>query len=194
MRPRKREKKAAKGTKVPRKYVVILDGVSTHCLSEKSGTPSWITQVQERDPDLVLLWLPPNMTGDLQPLDVNFNRPFKATYRPALARLKLYQSQEKAKTGEDTQKGSTSRADSSAHKLKDVVIKAIIAAYKSVPKDQIEKGWTKAGKFVYEENDVPDRGSGYHSAWDTHTQNETITAFNTGTLFHEGMRGGVSDV
>jgi len=189
-----REKRAAKETKVPRKYVVILDGVSTHCLSEKSGTPSWITQVQERDPDLVLLWLPPNMTGDLQPLDVNFNRPFKATYRPALARLKLYQSQEKAKTGEDTLKGSTSRADSSAHKLKDVVIKAIIAAYKSVPKDQIEKGWTKAGKFVYEENNVPDHGSGYHSAWDTHTQNEAVTAFNTGTLFHEGMRGGVSDV
>jgi hypothetical protein len=186
----KAERRAANETTVSNKYVVILDGVSTHCLSEKSG-PSWITQVQAEDPDLILLWLPPNMTGDLQPLDVNFNRPFKATYRPQLARLKMKQ---RAEQESNPPMERTCRENSAFQKLKEVVIKGIISAYKSVPRDQIEKGWTKAGKYVYEDNKVAQQGSGYHSAWDTGTQQDAVTRFNAGTLFYEGMSGGVSVV
>lgn len=48
------------------KYVIILDGVSTLCLSQKSVTNSWIKELQEHCPDLIFLWLPPNMTRDLK--------------------------------------------------------------------------------------------------------------------------------
>ena len=53
------------GQQVSPKYVVILDGVSTHCLTQKDGVDSWITSLQREDEDLILLWLPPNTTGDL---------------------------------------------------------------------------------------------------------------------------------
>jgi hypothetical protein len=176
---------------VPDKYVVILDGVATHCMSGEQSE-SWITKVQAADPNLILLWLPPNMTGDLQPLDVNFNWPFKARYKPELARLKM--RQKAAQPAIQQQNGTTPRGDSAAQKLKEVVIKAIISAYKLVPKDQTEKGWTNAGKYVYEDNKVSGRPAGYHSAWDPETQDEAVKAFEAGTLFHDGMKGGVSVV
>ena len=43
-------KMQSQGEIVSNKYVVILDGVSTHCL-----TTSWITELQGHDPDLILL-------------------------------------------------------------------------------------------------------------------------------------------
>ncbi len=153
---------------------------------------SWITKVQAEDPNLILLWLPPNMTPDLQPLDVNFNRPFKAKYRPELARLKMRQNA--AEPAIQQQNGRTPRGDSAAQKLKEVVIKAIISTYKSVPKEQVVTGWREAGRNVYEDNRVAARPAGYHSAWDPETQDEAVKAFEAGTLFHEGMRGGVSIV
>ena len=55
-------KRRSQGEIVSNKYVVILDGVSTHCLAT-----SWITELQGHD--LILLWLPPNMTGDQQSVD-----------------------------------------------------------------------------------------------------------------------------
>ena len=76
-----KERRRDAGEEVSPKYVVVLDGVSTHCLTTKDNEESWITYLQREDKDLILLWLPPNTTGDLQPLDVNFNRPFKAKYR-----------------------------------------------------------------------------------------------------------------
>ena len=82
------------GEEVSPKYVVILDGVSTHCLTQKDDEEPWITYLQREDKDLILLWLPPNTTGDLQPLDVNFNRPFKAKYRDELYKIKLLSGQE----------------------------------------------------------------------------------------------------
>ena len=82
------------GEEVSPKYVVVLDGVSTHCLTTKDDEESWITYLQREDKDLILLWLPPNTTGDLQPLDVNFNRPFKAKYREELYKIKLLSGQE----------------------------------------------------------------------------------------------------
>ena len=94
--PRIREDKQRRrdaGQQVSPKYVVILDGVSTHCLTQKDGVESWITSLQREDEDLILLWLPPNTTGDLQPLDVNFNRPFKAKYRDELYKIKLLAGQ-----------------------------------------------------------------------------------------------------
>ena len=84
------------GEEVSSKFVVILDGVSTHCLSRNNNEESWITSLQRedtKDEDLILLWLPPNTTGDLQPLDVNFNRPFKARYRDELYKIKLLSGQ-----------------------------------------------------------------------------------------------------
>ena len=184
-------RRRSKGEIVSSKYVVILDGVSTHCLSQKSGTNSWITELQGHDPDLILLWLPPNMTGDLQPLDVNFNRPFKSKFRPLLARLKKKRRDEEES---NPQVDNTSRENSAAYKLKAVVIEGIINAYKAIPEIQIEKGWTKAGKYVYEDNDKPQDGSGYYLAWDTDTQNDAKTRHAAGTLFHQGMSGGISDI
>lgn len=187
-----KEKRRSQGELVSNKYVVILDGVSTHCLSQKSGTNSWITELQEHDPDLILLWLPPNMTGDLQPLDVNFNKPFKAQFRPILARLKKKRRDEESF---NPQMENASRENSSAQKLKAVVIEGIVNAHKSIPKGQIEKGWTKAGKYVYEDNGMGHNGSGYYSAWDKDTQNDDAkTRYTAGTLFFEGMTGGISDI
>ena len=186
-----KERRRSQGEIVSDKYVVILDGVSTHCLSKSSGTKSWIIEVQEHDPDLILFWLPPNMTGDLQPLDVNFNRPFKSKFRSILARLK-----KKRRDAEEsnTEVNNTPRENSAAYKLKDVVIEGMINTYKVIPKMQIEKGWTKAGKYVYEDNDKPHEGLGYHLAWETVTQNSAMTRYTTGRIFHEGMAGGISDI
>lgn len=89
-----KERRRDAGEEVSPKYVVVLDGVSTHCLTTKDNEESWITYLQREDKDLILLWLPPNTTGDLQPLDVNFNRPFKAKYREELYKIKLLSGQE----------------------------------------------------------------------------------------------------
>ena len=186
-----KEKRRSQGEIVSSKYVVILDGVSTHYLSQKSGTNSWITELQEHDPDLILLWLPPNMTGDLQPLDVNFIRPFKSKFRPILARLKKKRRDEEEA---NPQVDNTSRENSAAYKLKAVVIEGMINAYKAIPEIQIKKGWTKAGKYVYEDNNKPQSGSGYYLAWDTDTQNDAECRYAAGTLFHQGMSGGISDI
>ena len=58
-----------------------------------------------------------------------------------------------------------SRENSAAYQLKAVVIEGIINTYKVIPEIQIEKGWTKVGKYVYEDNDKPHDGSGYYLAW-----------------------------
>ena len=187
-----KEARRVAGDDVSDKYVVILDGVSTHCLSGEEGS-SWIAQVQAKDPNLILLWLPPNMTGDLQPLDVNFNRPYKAEYRSVLGALKMKQSEEPQEE-DQPERQKTPREESRAQRLKDVVIRAIIHAYNSVDTDQVEKGWTKAGKFVYEDSEVSGLQPGYLSAWDPQTQSDAIASFNAGTLFREGMSGGVSVV
>ena len=55
-----------------------------------------IPAVQREDKDLILLWLPPNTTGDLQPLDVNFNRPFKVNYRDQLYKIRLLSGEDNA--------------------------------------------------------------------------------------------------
>jgi len=89
-----KERRRDAGEEVSPKYVVILDGMSTHCLTTKDNEEPWITYLQREDKDLILLWLPPNTTGDLQPLDVNFNRPFKAKYREELYKIKLLSGQE----------------------------------------------------------------------------------------------------
>lgn len=122
------------GEDVPARYVVILDGVATHCMSGQESE-SWITKVQAEDPNLILLWLPPNMTDDLQPLDVNFNRPFKAKYRPELARLKMRQNA--AEPAIQQQNGRTPRGDSAAQKLKEVVIKLSSAHTNQYPKSKL---------------------------------------------------------
>ncbi|WPT16854.1 hypothetical protein PSENEW3_00004861, partial [Picochlorum sp. SENEW3] len=67
---------------------------------------------------------------------------------------------------------NTSRENPAAYKLKAVVIEGVINTYKVVPEIQSEKGWTKAGNYVYEDNDKP----------------------HDGTLFHQGMSGGISDI
>jgi hypothetical protein len=89
---------------------------------------------------------------------------------------------------------NTSRENSATYKLKAVVIEGIINAYKAISEIQIEKGWTKAGKYVYEDNDKPQDGSGYYLAWDTDTQNDAKTRYAAGTLFDQGMSGGISDI
>ena len=89
-----KQQRRDEGQTVSPKYVIILDGVSTHCLSTKPEVESWITFVQREDKDLILLWLPPNTTGDLQPLDVNFNRPLKVKYRDELYKIRLLAGEE----------------------------------------------------------------------------------------------------
>ena len=70
----------------------------------------------------------------------------------------------------------------------------MINAYKAILEIQIKKGWTKAGKYVYEDNNKPQSGSGYYLAWDTDTQNDAECRYAAGTLFHQGMSGGISDI
>ena len=89
-----KQQRRDEGQNVSPKYVIILDGVSTHCLSTKPDIESWIKFVQREDKDLILLWLPPNTTGDLQPLDVNFNRPLKVKYRDELYKIRLLAGEE----------------------------------------------------------------------------------------------------
>ena len=89
---------------------------------------------------------------------------------------------------------NTSRENSAAHKLKDVVIEGMINSYKPIPKIQIEKRWKKAGTYVYEDNEKAPDGSGYYSAWDESTQNDATTGYAEGKLLHEGMRGVISDI
>ena len=74
------------------------------------------------------------------------------------------------------------------------MIEGMINAYKAIPEIQIKKGWTKAGKYVYEDNNKPQSGSGYYLAWDTDTQNDAECRYAAGTLFHQGMSGGISDI
>ncbi|WPT16853.1 hypothetical protein PSENEW3_00004861 [Picochlorum sp. SENEW3] len=133
-------KRQSQGEIVSNKYVVILDGVSTYCL-----TTSWITELQGHDPDLILLRLPPNMGDQQSRRDVDESNPLV---------------------------DNTSRENPAAYKLKAVVIEGVINTYKVVPEIQSEKGWTKAGNYVYEDNDKP----------------------HDGTLFHQGMSGGISDI
>jgi hypothetical protein len=89
-----KQRRRDEGQQVSPKYVIILDGVSTHCFSKKADIESWITAVQREDKDLILLWLPPNTTGDLQPLDVNFNRSLKVNYRDQLYKIRLLSGSE----------------------------------------------------------------------------------------------------
>ena len=89
-----KQRRRDEGHVVSPKYVVILDGVSTHCLTSSDEIESCITTVQREDKDLILLWLPANMTGDLQPLDVNFNWPLKAKYKEKLFILKMLSDEE----------------------------------------------------------------------------------------------------
>ena len=181
------EVKAAKqarrdaGENVPDRYVVILDGVGTHCMGNDESA-SWITAVQEADNNLILLWLPPNMTGDLQPLDVNFNRPFESRYKKILWKLR------------HPADGADGAQLVGAKKVKDEVIKAIIQAYNSVPKEQVVAGWTGAGKFVYEDNEKSAEALTYESAWDEKTQGNAALRHIRGELFHDDMKGGVSVV
>jgi hypothetical protein len=55
-------------------------------------------------------------------------------------------------------------------------------------------GWTKAGEYVYQDSQVSDHQPGYLSAWDPRTQVGALASFHAGTLFYEGMSGGVSVV
>ena len=54
------------------------------------------------------------MTGDLQPLDVNFNRPFKSKFRPVLARLKRQRRDEE---NSNPRVESTSKENSAGYRL-----------------------------------------------------------------------------
>jgi hypothetical protein len=173
-----------KGEEVPDRYVVILDGVGSHCMG-KNESASWITAVQNADEHLILLWLPPNMTGDLQPLDVNFNRPFKSRYKKILWKLRH---------PVDGADGADGAQLVGAKKVKDEVIQAIIQAYNSVPKEQITAGWTEAGKFVYEDNEKSAEALTYESAWDEKTQGNAALRHIRKELFHDDMKGGVSVV
>jgi hypothetical protein len=176
-----KDARRAAGEDVPDRYVVILDGVGTHCIGHDESV-SWITKVQAADKNLILLWLPPNMTGDLQPLDVNFNRPFKSRYKKILYELRHPPG------------GAGGAQPIVAKKVKDEVIKAIIKAYNSVPKEQIVTGWTEAGKFVYEDNEKSAEALTYESAWDEKTQGNAALRHIRKELFHKDMKGGVSVV
>ena len=88
----------------------------------------------------------------------------------------------------------TPREKSRAQRLKDSVIRAVIHAYNSVPKEQVVTGWTKAGEYVYQDSQVSDHQPGYLSAWDPRTHVGALASFHAGTLFCEGMSGGVSVV
>lgn len=176
-----KQKRRDAGQEVSPKYVIILDGVSTHCLRDRENEESWITTVQREDKDLILLWLPPNTTGDLQPLDVNFNRPLKVKYRDELYKIKLLSGEEDDKHEDEVQEHNNveestvigddgnlyhldigiqrdtrsrtkgKRQEGSAFKVKSRVIEAIINSYKSITKECIQTAWRISGKAVIEE-------------------------------------------
>ena len=98
-----KQRRRDEGQTVSPKYVIILDGVSTHCLSTKPDIESWITFVQREDKDLILLWLPPNTTGDIQPLDVNFNRCLKVKYRDELYKIRLLAGEEEERLDQESE-------------------------------------------------------------------------------------------
>jgi len=173
-----KQKRRDEGQTVCDKYVVILDGVSTHCLSSKDGVESWITALQREDENLMLLWLPPNMTGDLQPLDVNFNWPFKAKFKEHLFMLKLLTEEDVdepietqamqnrmemnkivSENGQEfhtewhsdgeQENGTDDHTNrESAPQVKSRVIEAVIETYKSISKDNILTSWRISGRNV----------------------------------------------
>jgi len=173
-----KQKRRDEGQTVCDKYVVILDGVSTHCFSSKDGMESWIKTLQRVDEDMILLWLPPNMTGDLQPLDVNFNWPFKAKFKDHLFLLKLLteedddgpveapEMQDRMEMNKiisdkghefhtewqsDDEDGNDTHAhanNETAVQVKSRVIEAIIETYKSISNENILTSWRISGRNV----------------------------------------------
>lgn len=61
------------------KLVWLVDCASTHT------NPKFLTYMKETHPDILMLFVPPNMTHLAQPLDLNYQRAFKSSVRRQLA-------------------------------------------------------------------------------------------------------------
>jgi hypothetical protein len=119
------------------KIVIVLD-----CWPVQA-TQKFRLEVQSKFPDVILSYLPPNLTGKLQPLDVSINSNFKQHIKRVFGEYAIQQDFDE-----------TFYLDGMTKERKRLAIDWIHQGWTSVKEETVVKAWKKAGLLDAWKHDV----------------------------------------
>lgn len=165
----KSRRRAIPGSTVSNKIVVILD-----CWRRAQKSPAFIDAVKRLSEDIILLYVPPNLTGQFQPLDVAVNSTFKRQVKDAYGQWAGKEVMKQRQAGVSL--ASIHLDLEGLKKRKSCCIQWASEGWNRVKTADVILGWQKVGLL---------------NAWDANVQEQAQEALLAGTLFPMKPSGGM---
>ena len=156
---RSKEARRRAGQRVSDKVLILLD----YWPVQKS--PEFREKVKEAFPTVILQYVPPNLTGVYQPLDVAVNGVFKKYLRDIFGEWAVEDVQRQLQSGVPL---ADVELSTDMKERKKLLPKWVKAAWDRVSREEVISGWEKAGLL---------------KAWDPEVQSAAVQRMLRGELF-----------
>lgn len=162
-----KEARKAVGKTVSDRVLIILD-----CWPLQKSE-DFIKQVKAKFPNVLLLYVPPNLTGKFQPLDVAVNGNFKEHLRNIYG---VWAAQSVVEQRESGVAVGNIQLGAKMKERKQVLPDWTVEAWNKVPRQEVMRGWKESGLV---------------KAWDPTVQQAAVERMTTGQLFPVAKGGGI---